>query len=571
MPPACTIYPEALPLSVRQDPKLSAEVRFYDALRRQMPAGWLVFYDVAWLGRTRPSGGQRDGQIDFIVAHPNHGILLIEVKGGDISYDGRLRRWISRDRHGVEHEIDPFGQAVTNKYALLHKLRELRPLRDTWIELAHAVAFPDTARPQFAVTPDAPPEIIIGSQDTSRLAERIREILEFIRDSAGRVSKGGLIVGELERLLARSITLPNPLAIQFADEYREIVDLTESQIRTLSILQRVRRASLGGCAGCGKTFLAMAKARDLAGQGFRTLLTCYSRPLNEFLRGLTRDVENLDVFTIHGLAEHLVPGLTLADSPAQADIEYPGLLFDALQASDERPYDAVIVDEGQDISAEWWLALESCLSEGKDSVFYVFHDTHQTLFSNANGLPADLLEVPLEENLRNTQAICQELARHYQGRVAIRPRGPSGRKVVYQVYGSEAELARMLGDAIHQLLTVEVLTNRDLVVLTPRDSLAASSLSRIVLPHGIRLVPDEPRSPGKEVLCRSVAEFKGLERKVVIVAEVDGHLPVAAEARDALLYVAFSRPRHHLIVYHTSDAAELFRNTADKGGAGGQP
>jgi len=288
MAAVCTLYPESIGPSIRSDPKLTAEVKFYDALRAQMPSGWLVFYDIAWLGRTRPSSGPRDGQIDFIVAHPEHGILLIEVKGGRIRYDGPSRQWISRDRHGTDHDIDPFRQAVEGKYALLNKLLEIPSLKNLWIELAHAVAFTDTARPDFAVAPDAPPEIVIGCQNLTHLHQRVLEILAYSRQSGrGEFHKGSLIVCELTRLVARSVELPNPLGVDIQEEYREILSLTEAQIRTLSLLQRVRRAALGGSAGCGKTFLALAKAKGLANQGFRTLLTCYTRPLSSFLRSVT--------------------------------------------------------------------------------------------------------------------------------------------------------------------------------------------------------------------------------------------------------------------------------------------
>jgi hypothetical protein len=71
---ACKIYPERLPERVRREPKLSAEVDFYDALARSMGPGWVVFYDVAWLGKVREFDSPRDGQTDFIVAHPAKGI-----------------------------------------------------------------------------------------------------------------------------------------------------------------------------------------------------------------------------------------------------------------------------------------------------------------------------------------------------------------------------------------------------------------------------------------------------------------------------------------------------------------
>src|SRR4051794_37214771 len=97
-----------------------------------------------------------------------------------------------------------------------------------------------------------------------------------------------------------------------------------------------------------------------------------------------------------------------------------------MQGRAERPYDAIIVDEGQDFTVEWWLALESCLREGRDSIFYVFHDTHQTLYRGGGTLPEGMGEFPLEDNVRNTRSICNALGHHYRGRVNIQPRGPVG-------------------------------------------------------------------------------------------------------------------------------------------------
>ena len=84
--------------------------------------------------------------------------------------------------------------------------------------------------------------------------------------------------------------------------------------------------------------------------------------------------------------------------------------------------------------------------------------------------------------------------------------------------------------------------------------MADSSLFTLQLPHGIRLVSEEPKGPGRTVYCCPVSEFKGLERKVALVAEVNELLPADPKVRDALLYIAFSRPRHHLVVFHTAGA-----------------
>lgn len=535
---SCKIFPETLSQRVRQDPKLAGEVRIYDILKNQLGFGWTVFYDVAWLGLTHPDQGPRDGQVDFIVAHPAKGVLLIEVKGGRIRFDGPSRQWISTDRHDQDHEIDPFAQVRASKYGLLNKLRSLPALRGKWIHLCHAVCFPGSLKPQHAVTPDALPEIIIDAEDLPQVQSRIEQILTFSQGRDGHAFEHGtLIVNELTRLIARSVELPNPLASQSIDEHQEIVRLTESQMAILSLLKRVRRAAIGGAAGSGKTFLAVEKARRLASEGFRTLLACYTDPLARFLKSLTGETQNLDVFTVRELTRSLTGG---SGDDANA-------LFDALAGSTQRPYDAIVVDEGQDLNAEWWLALENCLREAKDSVFYVFHDTHQTLFSGGGLLPDAMTEYPLEDNVRNTQAICQLLRAHYKGEVAITARGPAGRSVETIPYSTEQELQHALGKTINRLVTVERLRPADLIVLTPR-SLDRTALTRLKMPQGIELVLREPTPSKLEVMYASIDQFKGLERKVAIVVELDDELSVKPERRDALLYVAFSRPRHHLIL-----------------------
>lgn len=554
MAPACQIFPEELPQQVRQTPKLSAEVRFYDLLCRQMGPGWVVFYDVAWLGLLHPNDTPRDGQVDFIVAHPRKGILLIELKGGRIRFDGPRRQWVSTDRHGADHDISPFAQVRESKYALLNKLKALRGMQNRWIELGHAVAFPDSARPQHAVTPDAPLEIIIGSDDLNRLPDRIQEILAYSHGESGRsFEHGPLLVAELIRLLAHSIELPNPLAVQAAAEKQEMIRLTEGQVRILTLLKRIRRAAIGGCAGSGKTFLAIAKAKQLAGEDFRTLLTCYTDPLGKLLERLTAGTENLEVATLHALAHKWVNDLSTV-SAAEADRLYPQALFDAMQQMKERPYHAIIVDEGQDFTSDWWVALEACLREGKESVFYVFHDTHQTLYCGGGTLPDGMSEYSLEDNVRNTQAICRALAHHYQGHVSIQPRGPVGRNVEVYRYTSTEELGKLLGAALRRLLETERFTNRDLVVLTPKNLERESCLLKLRLPGNLELVSHDPAPRTAQVLCSTIPHFKGLERKVAVVVELDEDLPQDLLACAALCYVAFSRPRHHLIVFGTPGA-----------------
>ena len=69
------VFPKELPYGVRRNPRSRAELRVYDALKSQLGKDWTVFYNVAWLGLTHPNDAPRDGETDFIIAHPEHGIL----------------------------------------------------------------------------------------------------------------------------------------------------------------------------------------------------------------------------------------------------------------------------------------------------------------------------------------------------------------------------------------------------------------------------------------------------------------------------------------------------------------
>jgi hypothetical protein len=210
------------------------------------------------------------------------------------------------------------------------------------------------------------------------------------------------------------------------------------------------------------------------------------------------------------------------------------------------------VDEGQDFTPDWFVALEACVDGGPRGVFYVFHDTNnQTVRPGRGEIPGDLLTFDLDENVRNTQRICRAMQPYYRGTVSIAPRGPDGRAVATQPYASAAELGPKLGGVLTQLLVVENLLARDVVVLTPRDPLSSSDLPTVRLPNGIKLVTDPRQVRARNVLLSSVADFKGLERPVVVVAELDERLPADPRQRAALLYVAFSRPRNLLYILGT--------------------
>jgi hypothetical protein len=152
-----------------------AEQRLDWRLEQQLAEPFVVYCNVAWLTKARGEE-PRDGETDIVIAHPELGIIVIEVKGGGIR---RIAgRWESVDRNQAVHSIkDPFDQVRREMYSL-RRIAEARP---DWpaheVRFCRAVAFPDI-RYEIALQPDGPPEIVIGADDLERLGERIGEIFD---------------------------------------------------------------------------------------------------------------------------------------------------------------------------------------------------------------------------------------------------------------------------------------------------------------------------------------------------------------------------------------------------------
>jgi Nuclease-related domain/AAA domain/UvrD-like helicase C-terminal domain len=556
------IFPEELSNRTRKDPKKRAEIKLYDALQQQLPGSWHVFYSVAWLGRTSTEGVPRDGETDFIVVHPNYGILLIEVKGGQISYEGTRRQWISTDQGGNSYDIDPFNQVIRCKYALINKLKSLPRWSKNWINIVHAVAFPDIYLSSSALPPEAPPEIILDADDLPNIEKHLKNIFEYWKGHYPNTSKPDpQFALDLERLLAPTIKLRNPLVLQVEDEYQEILRLTDEQCRTLNTLNRVRRAEISGCAGSGKTMMAVEKAKRLASEGFRTLLTCYNKPLAEHLTEVSGNLANLTVCTFHQLCHKMAhqAGIPLPDpnegNPTRVfEHDYPTVLLEAMTLQANLRFDAIIVDEGQDFAEGWWIALESCLAEGRQSVFYIFYDDNQRIYRDRGSIPdyLNLTPVSLQENVRNTRTIHHTLASYYTGENASLPRGPVGRSIEIHNCATDNDLYKNLSQVLNKLTRIEGISCKDIVLLTPKSLKANFPHHSIVgdfkFNGNLRLV-QKVRDPSNEILCSTIHSFKGLERPIVIVVEIDEFfIENNAVEKDALCYVAFSRPRSHLIL-----------------------
>ena len=153
--------------------------------------------------------------------------------------------------------------------------------------------------------PDAPPQIVADRNDLSDMGAVIERVLAYHEGSRDkRVAPGPDGEAMLETLLAPTFRIEVPMATLFDEEERQLVELTAQQAALLNRFGRDRRMVVTGCAGSGKTMLAIERARQLAGAGRKVLFVCFNKALLRHLQDSSK-VDGLDFFTFHGLCTRL--------------------------------------------------------------------------------------------------------------------------------------------------------------------------------------------------------------------------------------------------------------------------
>jgi hypothetical protein len=548
-----------------RDVKSSAERRLYEALARDLGDEWVVFHHVKWIG-IDDLGRRCDGEADFVVAHAQLGVLVIEVKGGRIHFDESTGHYISTDREGIEHDIqDPFEQAMKSKKNFIEKVRGLPGWPRGRVLFGHAVAFPDMIAQTTQLRLNAPRDVVIDAVDLAALEQKLRNIYLFWNTSSRPSLQAYIPLGQsgmnvLVSTLYQSGLIRNPLlAESVRNDEQALVRLTNNQLGYLRFLRNHRRAAIGGCAGSGKTFLAVEKARQLAeNEQQKVLFLCYNQGLAYHIREELGYQRLFDVFDFHQLCTHLAreAGQTLpsqnTDSQEYFDTVLPSFLWKAVDVLGPR-YDAVIVDEGQDFRSEWWEVLPWLLQDPDNGYFYIFFDDNQRMYRDRSPVPLTLAHEPyhLDENCRNTQRIANVVRKFYAGEQSLKVLGPEGLPIEIVLYSTPHNGKDQLRRVLHRLIVEGGFSHDQITVLSARGTRVSDVLGQRL--GNIQLTDRLPLANG-EVFATTIRRFKGLENTVIVLCEVDGRLPV--EDIEVLMYVGTSRAKLYLLVLLAEDAPE---------------
>jgi hypothetical protein len=508
----------------------------------QMPGPWLVMPNK--MGRD----GNRDWETDVVLVHPDHGVVIVEVKG----YIPRIvgGQW---QGHPPDQQPAP-DQARGNASRLERQLRNcVADFRGRQVE--HAVCFVN-AKPlgELPSTGLQPEQVITG--DALGTIETAIDHLVAWSKKTGRV-EDRQIQAIVDHLCPDSTFQwdRESLAALAREEMRSIA---EQHIDSLRTLRQNRRVAVSGSAGTGKTRLAVGWARDAArdDETARVLVTCFNEPLCDMITNELAVFENIRVQTILRLFADL---LTESGRPPDGDPESdPGEYWDcevpvSLHANFQRiieQFDVIIIDEAQDFSPAWIGMLEALLAPDGDRQLLMVFDEAQGIYKRGfrPPEPADgWVVASLTRNCRNADEIARLLYRAFG---AARPVSAAPAALGYEFReAGEHNVVEVVGSLL-AMLAGEGRDPRHIVVQTMRNNVRTS------LRNGLGLVGWEQwsTSPGSgHVLCENVHRLKGLEFDTVIFVAMHN------EPEEDLLYVGISRAVSELFVVGPRELAERLR------------
>lgn len=531
----------------------NAERKIFYALKQSLPDEYTFFHSIPVYREKEPNGGIMDGEVDFLIVHPEKGIIVLEVKGGGISLDSTTETWHTVDSHGARHRIrNPYEQAKEYKYALISDLQENTITSRCSYPFNHAVWFPDidTGSRSLGISPQLR-KMTLDATDLAHVESSINTLFAELLGSERRPAPGIAGVDALVKYLAPNWEILSSLKAQIIDEEIKITEATKSQFKILYLLEKIPHALISGCAGSGKTLLTIEKARRLAESGQKVLVICYNINLAGWIRKCLTKTTGVEVFHFHGLCTYFaelagvpVPPVPASDSHEEYYLNtLPELLLEALEKCDKR-FDAIIVDEGQDLTSTWWVPIQELLKNPDAGAFYIFFDDNQTIYNKTLEFPFSNPLFLLNENCRNTKLIHNHILEFYKGE-AIQSIGPEGREPEI-INIAKTDFDKTIRLLLNRLVNQEGISSEDIIVLSP-VSVNKSQIKEGYSAGNFTLTWGQLANKN-QIRCSTIHSFKGLESPVVIMVEMERCHPAS---KNELSYIGMSRARNHLVVINS--------------------
>jgi len=551
---------------------IQSENDVLDALRDGLDDTFHLYVNHRFIER----GSRREGEVDFIVLHRELGLCAIEVKGGgvEMSADGKWTR-----RYGKRSEPlsrDPFAQARDNARQIQREIArrlnkaDISQNKNLPLPWCHAVVFPfGTPGPGGFMPAMALDDNLLHARHMPALADHVTALMKATRDRNQRSCSDRVFEAIHQRALMPCFAISNMLSHQLESEARQTVALDARQSIVLDSVEENARFAVIGGAGTGKSLLAQEIARRLARSDHeRVLYVCFNKWLAETAGAqfsTESDLGALRACHFHALCLDAVSVLDASTSfeklhraakkrgPASVrdfwDHEVVKWLVKALDEGLMEPYDALVLDEAQDMRPSWWAPLSALVKAGGPMV--VFYDPDQAIFGFEHTVPADLFRVRLTENYRNPRRVSAAVCQLTDQPLQTHPHAPEGADPSIISCNSRQEILLKVSETVADLAASGIQPHQ-IAILAPHTRTNNESTFRGIGEVCGYPVIDHPDEHPRGILYATITRYKGLEKDIVLLVDMDReddplcgrrHLYVAASRARRRLF-AFGRPEH---------------------------
>ena len=366
-----------------------------------------VIHSLPWLSaavKTIDKKFAPTGELDFIVLHPELGILAIEVKGGRFKFDRHKFVYIKNNQ-----EFDPISQLRRGTFALSKWIQSA----GIYFSVGYAWIFPDVDMKDKRVPPafqdiSKNQRLAIDHRQIPDLENHIIEIMEYWKETLGVFSLSQQNINKIVDLVCPSSEYDLGWDSRVEYDNKTWLTLTEQQERNLKRILEFDRTVVSGRPGTGKTILAIALARYLAAENKKILFLLFNSPIRKKIECELNDLSNIDVFTFHslcGVAESRLNRRFDGDPDDWFTEIAPLALQEAINKNHMGRYDALIIDEGQIFRRNWYSILQRWISN-----IHVFCDETQAF--------------PFEERLTNRELVEEVIDAEHAGTLTVNLRSP---------------------------------------------------------------------------------------------------------------------------------------------------
>ena len=584
----------------------SGERRFAQRLEDKLDDGYLCWYDVPI--------GPKYLHPDFVILHPNRGILTLEVKDWKLESIAEMDRAsaVLHTERGRTVKRNPLFQAkeyarqistvLQRDPALVHPpghRREGQPVMP-W---GFGVVLTNITRQQFETAELGafinPGSVLCRDEMTESTSPEVFQ--KYLWDMFFMPFPCNLTLPQIDRvrwhmfpqlrIQPQQGDMFSPQKIEEAPV--EIPDL----IRVMDLQQEQLARSLGeghrvihGVAGSGKTMILGYRCIELAKRHAKpTLVLCYNKTLAARLEQLVVAhgvSDKVCVFHFHGWCTEQLSAYSLAKPRYSNDWNtYNTALVEAVMVGVESgtipraQYSAVLIDEGQDFAPEWLRLVVQMVDPETNSLLLLYDDA-QSVYANGGkrkftfksiGIEAQGRTTILRLNYRNTLevlAVAKTFAEELlassddEDHPIITPesigrRGPMPELAEYRNVWDEAEnVANRIADALD-----EGTDANDIGILCYSNAtiaLMTKQLEKSDLPY--KLVDDKNKRNMFEgtpaIKLMTMKSSKGLEFDTVFIPHLNEVAawcksePEKLENEARLLYVAMTRSLRRLHLSH---------------------